>query len=180
MFARPPAHRLPQRTPPAPSRDSLLGFGDHGTSSQSRPLPSRHSEDIACRAASVASTSDFEGWELTDTAWPSSEKRMSKIGCYFPFSSFFFFLSFPFFSLFPIFSLFLPPLSLPCLSLFSLLSLPCLSFLSLLSLPPFSLSFLSLLSLPFLFLPPFSPLFSLFSPFSLFLPLLPWSVAKLL
>ena len=68
LFARPPTHRLPKHTPPAPSRDSLLGFRDHGTASQSRPLPSRRSGDLTCRAASVASRSDFEGWELTDTA----------------------------------------------------------------------------------------------------------------
>ena len=31
LFARPPTHRLPKRTAPAPSRDSLVGFRDHGT-----------------------------------------------------------------------------------------------------------------------------------------------------
>ena len=80
LFARAPVRRPPQRTPPAPLRDSLLGFRGRGTASQSQPTPTRRSVDVTCRAASLANSSDLDGWELTDNVQPSSEKRTWKIG----------------------------------------------------------------------------------------------------
>ena len=73
LLARPPAdyHNVHFRLPCV----ILLGFRNHETASQSQPTPSRRSLDMTFLAASLANSSDLDGWDLTDNVQPSSEKN---------------------------------------------------------------------------------------------------------